>query len=717
MLHLLFLIASYVALLLLVMVPTMSNAISTAVLFALGLGLILYKKTHKTPFWKSRQYPLLLVSFLIVSYLGALFYHRWLWSPKLATIVSILHFPVDTLLLPGALVLAVFSVYAIYVGLQIILKKLSGSGFQTVFGRNVFSCVFTAFVTVILAQVMIDTELVSMGYFKLSAGALIVSVVILLLYSLLGRVLPSLFVGAGLFMLLSTVNVYVYSFRGRLFEPLDIFSASTAMNVVANYSLLPIPPRILVGWGIFLAVMVVLCCLQPKEKPDMTLRRRLILLAVCAISSVSIFFYASGLKTYHWDKEGATANGYVLDFVSKIKEISVPEPENYSPEQIAQLADKYSNEQAAKPSQQPHLIVIMDEAFSDLGVAGEFTTNKEVMPFISSLKENTVSGYVLCSVYGGNTANSEYEFLTGNSLAWLSPNVVPYQQYIRSSTYSMVSYLKSAFDYKSIAMHPYLANGWNRPIAYEHLGFDEAYFIEDFPQENYVRNYISDQESFEFLITTYEAQKDNPLFIFNVTMQNHGDYLYSGDDFTQSISVTSHDSVSPNVEQYLSLVHETDKAVEYLINYFQTVDEDVVIVFFGDHQPLLDPSFYAAISGGAADTLDQRQKQYKVPFFIWANYDIEEQQVDCTSLNYLSSYVYDAAGLPLPPYIQFLREMEAVIPSINANGYYSLANGCYIPFDEATGDELSWLELYEALQYNSIFDKKNRNETLFPVLE
>lgn len=717
MLHLLFLIISYGALLLLVMVPTMSNAISTAVMFALGLGLILCKKIYKTPFWKSKQYLLFAVCVLIVSYLGSVFYRRWLFSPKMATIVSILHFPVDTLPLPGTLMLAALSVYALYVGLQIILKMLSGTGFQSLFGRNVFSCVVASFVTVILAQVMIDTELVSMGYFKLAAGTLIVSVVILLLYSLLGRVLPSIFIGAGLFMLLSTVNVYVYIFRGRLFEPVDIFSASTAMNVVGNYSLLPIPLRILLGWGIFLTMIVVLYRLQPKEKPDMTVKRRLIILAVCAVSSVFIFFYASGLKTYHWDKEGAQYNGYVLDFVAKIKEISVPKPENYSPSLIADLADKYPNKQDAKPSQQPHLIVIMDEAFSDLGVTGEFSTNTEVMPFISSLKENTISGYALSSVYGGNTANSEFEFLTGNTMAWLSPNAVPYQQYIRSSSYSMVSYLKSAFDYKCIAMHPYLANGWNRPIAYEHLGFDEAYFIEDFPQENYVRNYISDQESFEFLIETYEAQKDNPLFIFNVTMQNHGDYMYSGDDFTQSVSVTSHDGVAPNVEQYLSLIHETDKAAEYLINYFQSVDEEVVIVFFGDHQPMIDESFYTSISKGAADTLDQRQKRYMVPFFIWTNYDIEEQQIDCTSLNYLSSYVYDVAGIPLPPYNQFLRNMEEIIPSINANGYYSLANGCYMSFDEVNEAEQYWLELYEALQYNNLFDTKNRNKEMFPVLD
>jgi phosphoglycerol transferase MdoB-like AlkP superfamily enzyme len=633
------------------------------------------------------------------------------------TVASIIHIPIDTLLLLGAIVLSVLSVYFIYAGLVMIHDKLSEAKQNSDFRSVISPCIAAAFATVFLVQFMIDIDLFSMGYFKLAVGALIVFVAILSLYCLSGKVILSIFLGASIFMVLSTIGVYLYSFRGRLFEPVDIFSAHTAMNVVGNYNLLPIPSRILLGWGILGVTLFYLHRLQPKQKVKIPAKTRLVLLIVCAIASVSVFFYASAVKTYHWDKEGALYNGYILDFLSKFKEISAPKPDNYSTELIDGLADRYSNTQESAPTKPPHLIVIMDEAFSDLGVAGEFTTNKEVMPFISSLQENTISGYALSSVYGGNTANSEYEFLTGNSLAWLSPNVVPYQQYVRSSTYSMVSYLKSSFGYQCIAMHPYLSSGWNRPIAYEHLGFDECYFVEDYPQENYVRDYISDQESFEFLIQTYEAQKEEPLFLFNVTMQNHGGYLYDRDNFTQHISLHGLDQNFPDVEQYLSLIHETDKAVEYLINYFQGVDEEVVIVFFGDHQPMIKESFYTAISGGAPDTLDQRQKRYMVPFFIWANYDIEEQQVDCTSLNYLSSYFYEVAGIPLPPYSRFLREMEAVIPSINANGYYSLANGRYMSFDEASGDELLWLERYEALQYNNLFDTKNRNEEMFPVLD
>lgn len=87
----------------------------------------------------------------------------------------------------------------------------------------------------------------------------------------------------------------------------------------------------------------------------------------------------------------------------------------------------------------------MDEAFSDLSVLGDFDTNTDYMPFVHSLEkgnENTITGYLNTSVCGGNTADTEFEFLTGNTMAFLPVGSIPYQQYIKSKTPSLASYLK-----------------------------------------------------------------------------------------------------------------------------------------------------------------------------------------------------------------------------------------------------------------------------------
>ena len=712
-LRLLLLLISYGSFLLQLMPATGKGIVTAMGCFALGGVLLILLKIHKENVWKNKQFALLLVAaFIDVGY-SIKFYHRWLPSSKLQAIAAMFRIPNEIMTLIGTIILSVLAVYFLYLVLQFLVRNLSVVYHKCPFIINLLFCFMIAVLIVVLSQRMIGLRALCMGNERFNWGVKIVLVLLLFLYGLFGRIIPAVFTGAGAFMLISTINVYVYRFRERLFEPVDVFSAGTAMNVAGNYSLLPIPTALLVSWAIFISALILLYCLRNKKKMKLSWAKRLVLLAVCVASVFPIVSYTSALKTYHWHDEGALFNGYILDFVAKFKEISAQQPEDYSKDMIAELASQYTANEAEENEDPPHIIVIMDEAFADLSVLGEFSTNQEVMPFVSSLKENTLSGYALASVLGGNTANSEYEFLTGNSMVWLSPNAVPYQQYIRSSTYSVASYLKANYGYQCVAMHPYDASGWNRPEAYGHLGFDESYFLDDFPQQNMIREYVSDQEMFEFLIDTYEAKKEDPLFIMGVTMQNHGDYIYAGENYTKHITIEDADCYA-TVEQYLSLIHETDMAVEYLINYFQEVEEDVVILFFGDHQPAQSSWFCEAITGQPLDTLEKYQKLYKVPFFVWTNYDTEEAQNINTSLNYLSNYVYDAAGITLPPYNRFLQQMEQVIPAINSVGFYSQSAGEYRNIADADAEEKAWLDRYQALQYNNIFDKANQD--MFPAL-
>lgn len=709
-------IVSFLSLLLLLVPASVTRIIEFMILFALGAVLIVRKKPMCEISLKDKKS--LLVAIPVLAYLSRCFYKRWIPSSSIRSISAMLHMSSEVTLTIASVFLSVLAICF----LCCMIHKTKNMIFALPEGReierDILCCLIVAVITVILSQIMIDVDIFRMGIFKFLVATLIVSVVILVIYCLLGNMKISVISATLIFMFISTVNVYVYSFRNRLFEPVDIFSASTALNVTDNYSLFPIPTSIIACWIVW-GVVIVWIFWHSKEKVLLSRKCRMILSLFCVIVAVGVSCYSVNLKTYHWEKDGALVNGYVLDFFSKWKEMCITKPEEYSLQEINKLADQYAtdSEPVNMKKDNPHLIVIMDEAFSDLSVVGKISTNTEVTPFISSIKKDVISGYALASVYGGNTANSEYEFLTGNSMAWLQPNTVPYQQYLRSSTYSAASYLKSHYGYRCIAMHPYLSNGWNRPNAYRYLGFDESFYVENFPQRDYIRQFISDREMFEKITDIYETRQDEPLFMFGVSMQNHGGYSYSGDNYNQTISLVGYDKSYPEVEQYLSLIHETDKAVEYLISYFEHVDDDIVIVFFGDHQPKLDKEFYSEICENNLDSLDEKQDIYKVPFFIWSNYDIDEKYIECTSLNYLSSYMYEVAGISLPPYNRFLSDMEKVIPSLNTNGFYSMEKGEYLSFDMASENEEKWMKQYRMLQFNSLFDNKNRNRELFPNLE
>lgn len=178
-------------------------------------------------------------------------------------------------------------------------------------------------------------------------------------------------------------------------------------------------------------------------------------------------------------------------------------------------------------------------------------------------------------------------------------------------------------------MHPYSESGWMRATVYPLLGFDNSYFIQDFPQKKLVREYVSDQEMYEQIIEKYENKPDDqPLFLFGVTMQNHGGYEYEGNDFEYTNFLSEMSREYSDVEQYLALLQRSDEALKTLIEYFKAIEDKTIVVFYGDHQPNLDNNFLEEVHGGNFDTLDEQELMYRVPFFIWANYDIEEENVD-----------------------------------------------------------------------------------------
>ena len=356
----------------------------------------------------------------------------------------------------------------------------------------------------------------------------------------------------------------------------------------------------------------------------------------------------------------------------------------------------------------------MSESYADLSVVGNFTTNATVTPFFDSLTENTIKGHALSSVYGAKTPNSEWEYLTGNSMAFLPDGSVVYQQYIDDRPSSLVSTLSND-GYTCVAMHPYYETGWSRNEIYPTMGFDEMHFIDDFDQTNILRDYITDQELFDKIIDRYESKSaDENLFILGVTMQNHGGYAESYDNFNEEIYKIGYSYTDGN--QYLSLLHESDKALRNLISYFESVDEPVEIVFFGDHQPGLNSKFIELLNGKGLSGLteDELENLYTVPFFIWTNYDTTEETVDITSLNFLSTMTLETAGLSLPPYNQFLSDLQEEIPAINSRGYYSKRAGGFVHLNEATGEEAEWINKYQILQYNDMFDEKDRSTLFFP---
>ncbi|MDD7219571.1 MAG: LTA synthase family protein [Clostridia bacterium] len=523
-------------------------------------------------------------------------------------------------------------------------------------------------------------------------------------YLLIGKMHTAIKIVLILAMTFGLINHYVMTFRSTPFVPWDLFSIGTAVSVAGNYDFTP-TLRVVIVTLSFVALII----LSGKilKKRDRRLAR--IRLVAAAVVIGGLCFFVNLLQQEEFQKKNrlypflftptymTKVNGMAVTFAMDLAYVVVDKPKGYSSKEAEEILIGYeSEEDKADIKELPNIIVIMDESFSDLEVLGDLDTNEDYMPFMHRMQkgaDNTITGYAQVSVCGGNTANSEFEFLTGNTMAFLPSGSIPYQQYIKKEIPALPDYLKK-LGYTTYAQHPYLEKGWNRNKVYPLLGFDHIDFLPDYTEKSCVRKYVSDLSDMQHIINTFEKKETGkPMFLFNITMQNHGGY---DDDYTD-LKMDIHSGYnSRQLDRYLSLIHLSDQALEYLIDYFSKVDEKTVIVFFGDHQPsdaVTSPVEKNNPKDGQQE--DDQTKRYQVPYLVWANYEINGGVEKDTSLNYLAAQVLKAAGVPTDRYQNYLLKLSEKYPVISAAGTTT---------DKGADDDT--LMTYKKLQYYHLFEEK-----------
>ncbi len=523
-------------------------------------------------------------------------------------------------------------------------------------------------------------------------------------------------------------NYYVWIFRGCPILAADLQSAKTAMNVAANFSYSLDFTGV---WGVVYIITFISMLLSLKGYKGAGPKRRLVM-ALCSVLSVFIFnviFFHSnvvkncGIIASVWHPQSNyDKNGTALSFVLSWSYIKVERPSGYSAEKVADLIEGYESDNVASNAstgkETPNIIAIMNESLADLSYNGEIELSEDYLPFIHSLEEDTIKGKLYVSIEGANTANSEFEFLTGNSMAFLPFRCIPYNLYINDITPSMAQNMKAQGYINVNAYHPYLRSGWNRENVYPLLGFnnfyDQDYYYEN-GNDKLVRNYISDESDFEQITEDFEkahSQSDEPFYLFNVTMQNHGGYDGKRGYVDTDIKIENDSLYYEEAEQYINLAKKSDTAFKQLVEYFEDVDDPTIIVMFGDHQPPVTNDFYSAQFGKDVNNLspEKQANWYATPYIIWANYDIEEAEVDM-SANYLSSYVQNVAGTKLTGYNKYLLELQKTLPAISAVCYMDAEGNVYGNDEKSEYSDL--IKEYQMIQYNQLFDEEGRFDDFF----
>lgn len=567
--------------------------------------------------------------------------------------------------------------------------------------------------------------------------------ILLLLLTLLFRRLRTAEAMLSAFaIVLSLVFYFVFEFRGRPVSIFDLTGIGTAADVAGGYALV-IDGALGRAMLLYLIAVVLLVNLQTGELPKgkMMLTGRILLLAVFAIGC-SLFINLGGVESLYMIGAGDfwrlndtyKTKGVAYTLVGQTRYLQIEKPHDYSPskaeETVLLAAEKYDAQRDGKTNkpdspnrgeevQSPeNLIVIMNESFADMDVLGAVNTPTPLIPEWKELSEEYSSGKLHVQIFGGGTSDTEYEVLTGNTKLFFPQNGIIFESYCREPEYGMVDLLKDQ-GFHTIGMHPAKGTNWNRKKVYEEMGFDETIFLDNL-EEKYrkkIRGFVSDEGLYQCMIDRCkEKEPGEKLFLFGVTMQNHGAY----DNFEQF-------GLSPEVElqydsdysaaaYYLTLLNESSRAFKNLTEEFSDSEQRTMIVMFGDHQANIPGTFYNELVGQDINSLDdiEMNRRYVVPYIIWTNYELEKKTEEMSS-NYFGCYIMKEAGLNLSPYQKFLLTAKDTLPVLGISGTYQDTEGNWYTGDTLPEEYKQVLENYRIAQYNRTADRGNMVESLFRI--
>ncbi len=314
--------------------------------------------------------------------------------------------------------------------------------------------------------------------------------------------------------------------------------------------------------------------------------------------------------------------------------------------------------------------------------------------------------------FAGATANVEFEAFTGEPTGFLPYGTAPYTD-LKSEIRNCDTIQKVLQNdgYKTIGLHTYDGEFYNRRENYKYLGFDVFKDMNEMDSPGYYGKYVSDKTMTENIIKELEDNKgDEPLYIWALTMQNHTPYATSNYDKDALKIKVSGDKLSDvaydKLTAYVNGVYESDRCLKNLIDYLDKSDTPTVLLFYGDHLPSLYEAYYDTGMIKTKDTskwtTEEMYEMHQIPFFIYNNYDLKKEYKhdELIGAMFLGNRLLNEAGVKKSSYFNFLDTLN----------YLALRDRLFIDDERNISDEISEKCIqksneHKMLQYDMLYGK------------
>lgn len=451
-------------------------------------------------------------------------------------------------------------------------------------------------------------------------------------------------------------NAVLLSFRVTPFTAVDLSLMDEAIPMIHVYLTKWQIVLIVIAAIVVITLIVLLFIFAPKYKQRVARIRN----AVCIVLLFgSILLLTSlGISTNALAKNfGNLADaykdyGFVYCFTNSLVNTGIDKPKSYSEEKMVELAeDTLTTPPEIKEDKKktPNIIMIQLESLYDVTLMKDYTYSEDPLPNYHALQKEFSHGFLNVPSVGAGTANTEFEVLTGMDLDFFGPGEYPYKTILKEKTSESMAYNLKELNYSTHAIHNNDGTFYGRNQVFSNLGFDTFTSLEymhnvELNPMGWAKDHVLIEEILKALKSTKEQD-----FVYTISVQGHGKYPGSEDDFSVPDSATLSSSNPSEEEQrqytltegytpavdaitvdgiaeadrcafeyYVNQIHEMDAFIGDLINEFKKLDEDVVLVFYGDHLPSL---------GIEASDLEN-DNIYQTSYVIWDNMNLPKIDMD-----------------------------------------------------------------------------------------
>ena len=514
----------------------------------------------------------------------------------------------------------------------------------------------------------------------------------------------------------SVADHYAWMFSGEPITVTTLFSAGTAMDVLAGYRL-PFDLPVAAAIAAFLAGTAMAIALRALESGPIPWKRMALAPIALAVMLTGAYGLAGLLERTDTDvlwssQVYLTAQGYPVYFLRQglLTVHQVQTPAGYDDEAMARTAEALDGTGTPGTGETPDIFFILNETFYDLDL---YTDTQADAPYLEAYHaaDNAIRGYAAIPGVGGGTNRAEFELLTSNSMFLVSAQA-PFITMDMTRANSLVSYLKT-LGYTACAMHQASPTNYNRGRTYPALGFDETIFRDRFTADAYGDRNNTDRANYRDMLSWYPEEGEGPRFTYLLTYQNHGGYEQNDPSLDTVHARRDFGDLTDDVSEYLTSIRLSDQALGELFAALDESDRPAIVCMVGDH----GPNFLTQLPARAGLSDQERETvSRQTPYIIWANKafgplpaEMDGMDLSCVDL---APTVLQLAGLPLSPFYRTILGLRDAVPCRLSTGLYRTAEGEYGSF--APDDPLfGTLAPYYYMEYNNIRAGADRVQTLF----